>query len=122
MRALQARLRQIAWYSGDVTDTYGTVTTAAIKGFQAKREIAVTGYVDQRTMTRLEDMTRTPTADELANKLAGSTSTSAGLDARCTTGRALCIDKTSRTVRWVVDGKVRRTMAVRFGVLLHPHP
>ena len=120
VRELQARLRQIAWYSGDVTDTYGTVTTAAIKGFQAKREIAVTGYVDQRTMTRLQDMTRTPTADELANKLPGSTSTSAALDARCTTGRALCIDKTSRTVRWVVDGKVRRTMAVRFGAAYTP--
>ncbi|MEO5654222.1 MAG: L,D-transpeptidase family protein [Marmoricola sp.] len=115
VRALQARLRQIAWYAGDVTDTYGTLTTAAIKGFQAKREIAVTGYVDRRTMTRLEDMTRVPTADELANKLPGSTSTGARLDPRCTTGRTLCIDKTSSTVRWVVDGAVRRTMAVRFG-------
>ncbi len=120
VRELQARLRQIAWYAGDVTDTYGTVTTAAIKGFQAKREIAVTGYVDQRTMTRLEDMTRTPTADELANKLPGSTSTSARLDPRCTTGRVLCIDKSSRTVRWVVDGSVRRTMAVRFGASYTP--
>ncbi len=115
VRALQARLRQIAWYAGDVTDSYGTVTTAAVKGFQAKREIAVTGYVDRRTMKRLEGMTRTPTADELANRLPGGTSTSARLDPRCTTGRALCIDKSSSTVRWVVDGTVRRTMAVRFG-------
>jgi hypothetical protein len=120
VRTLQARLRQIAWLSGDVTDHYGPTTTAAIKGFQAKREIAVTGYVDQRTLRRLHAMTREPTADELANKLPGSTTTTAALDARCTTGRALCIDKTSRTIRWVVDGAVRRTMAVRFGASYTP--
>jgi hypothetical protein len=115
VRDLQARLRQIAWYYGDVTDDYGSTTTAAVRGFQAKREIAVTGYVDQRTLDRLAEMTRTPTADELANRLPGSTSTDAALDPRCTTGRALCIDKSSSTIRWVVDGSVRRTMAVRFG-------
>jgi peptidoglycan hydrolase-like protein with peptidoglycan-binding domain len=115
VRDLQARLRQIAWYAGDVTDDYGSSTTAAVKGFQAKREIAVTGYVDQRTLDRLDAMTRTPTADELANRLPGSTTTGAALDPRCATGRALCIDKSSSTVRWVVDGKVLQTMAVRFG-------
>ena len=115
VRELQARLRMIAWYFGDVTDDYGPDTTAAVKGFQDKREIAVTGYVDQRTLDRLRAMTRKPTADELANRFPGSTSTTAALDPRCTTGRAMCIDKSSSTVRWVVDGKVRRTMAVRFG-------
>jgi len=115
VRELQSRLRQIAWYFGNVTDDYGSSTTAAVKGFQEKREIAVTGYVDQRTLNRLHGMTRMPTADELANKFPGSTSTDAPLDARCTTGRAMCVDKSSSTVRWVVDGKVLRTMAVRFG-------
>ncbi len=115
VRDLQARLRQVAWFTGDVTDDYGDATTAAVKGFQGKREIAVTGYVDQRTLDRLAAMTRTPTADELANRLPGGTTTSAALDPRCTTGRALCVDKSSSTLRWVVDGKVRRTMAVRFG-------
>ncbi|MEO7351624.1 MAG: L,D-transpeptidase family protein [Marmoricola sp.] len=120
VRDLQARLRQIAWYSGNVTDDYGPTTTASVRGFQEKREIAVTGYVDQRTLNRLAAMTRAPTADELANKLPGSTSTNAPLDARCTTGRAMCIDKTSSTVRWVVEGKVLRTMAVRFGAAYTP--
>ena len=115
VRELQARLRQIAWYFGDVTDDYGNSTTSAVKGFQAKRQIAVTGEVDQRTLNRLRGMTRTPTADELANKLPGSTSTDAALDPRCKSGRAMCVDKSSSTVRWVVDGKVLRTMAVRFG-------
>jgi lipoprotein-anchoring transpeptidase ErfK/SrfK len=120
VRDLQARLRQIAWYSGNVTDDYGPATTAAVKGFQQKREIAVTGYVDRRTMDRLAAMTRTPTANELANKLPGSTTTTAKLDKRCTTGRAMCIDKTGSTIRWVVDGKVLRTMAVRFGAAYTP--
>ena len=115
VRELQARLRQIAWYFGDVSNDYGNSTTSAVKGFQKKRQIAVTGEVDQRTLNRLHGMTRAPTADELANKLPGSTSTDAPLDPRCSTGRAMCVDKSSSTVRWVVDGKVLRTMAVRFG-------
>jgi len=119
VRELQARLRQIAWYAGNVTDDYDQSTTAAVKGFQAKREIAVTGYVDQRTLDRLAGMTRTPTADELANRLP-SPSTGAPLDPRCTTGRAMCIDKTSSTVRWVVDSAVLRTMSVRFGASYTP--
>ena len=120
MRDLQARLKQIAWYFADVTGTYGPVTTSAVKGFQAKREIPVTGLVDQRTLDRLNAMTRTPTDDELHNIAFGSASTRTALDARCLTGRALCIDKTSRTLRWVVDGKVRSTLAVRFGASYSP--
>lgn len=120
VRRLQARLRQIAWYAGNVDDSYGPATTAAVRGFQAKRKIPATGEVDKRTLQRLRAMTREPTADELANKLPGGTSTSARLDPRCTTGRAVCIDKSSRTVRWVVDGKVLRTMAVRFGSSYSP--
>ena len=120
MRELQSRLRQVAWYLGNVDDDYGRSTTAAVRGFQAKRGIAVTGYVDRRTLARLHAMTHTPTADELANRFPGSTTTDAKLDGRCRTGRALCIDKTSSTIRWVVDGKVARTMAVRFGASYSP--
>lgn len=118
VRELQARLRQIAWFSGDVTDHYGSVTETAVRGFQAKRGIPVTGYVDQRTLDRLRDMTREPSADELANR--SSASTTALLDPRCTTGRAMCIDKASRTLRWVVDGKVLKTVDVRFGASYSP--
>ena len=77
VRDLQARLRQIAWYFGDVSDRWDKQTTAALKGFQEKREIAVTGYVDRRTLARLHAMTRTPTADELANRLPGDLHTDA---------------------------------------------
>jgi hypothetical protein len=120
VRDLQARLRQIVWFFGDVSDRWDKQTTAALKGFQDKREIAVTGYVDRRTLARLHAMTRTPTADELANRLPGDLHTDARLDARCLTGRVLCVDKSSSTIRWVVDGKVLRTMAVRFGASYTP--
>lgn len=117
VRELQARLKQIAWFSGDVTDHYGDVTTEAVRGFQAKRGIAVTGAVDQRTLDLLHQMTREPTRGELTNQPppGGGGNTPGPLDARCTTGRVLCIDKSSRTLRWVVDGTVRKTVDVRFG-------
>lgn len=115
VRELQSRLRQVAWFVGDVTDDYGPTTEAAVRGFQAKRGIAVTGYVDQRTRDRLAAMTREPTTDELANRFPGDADTSAALDARCLAGRVMCVDKTSSTLRWVVDGKVAKTVSVRFG-------
>jgi lipoprotein-anchoring transpeptidase ErfK/SrfK len=69
-------------------------------------------------MDRLRGMTHEPSADELANR--SSSATTAALDPRCTTGRAMCIDKSSRTLRWVVDGKVLKTVDVRFGASYSP--
>ena len=113
VKDLQARLKQIDWFEGDVTGFYGEVTTEAVRGFQAKREIPVTGEVDQRTMNRLHGMTTEPTQAELTNQLGDNVP--GALDPRCTTGRALCVDKSSRTLRWVVDGHVQKTVDVRFG-------
>jgi peptidoglycan hydrolase-like protein with peptidoglycan-binding domain len=114
VRELQARLRQIAWFFGDVSDTYGDQTTGAVSGFQGKRQIPVTGKVDQRTLDLLESMTSEPSADALANR-APDPADGAVLDGRCLTGRALCIDKTSSSLRWVVDGRVLSSLDVRFG-------
>jgi peptidoglycan hydrolase-like protein with peptidoglycan-binding domain len=116
VRDLQARLKQIYWFNADVTGVYGEVTATAVRGFQAKREIPVTGEVDRRTLDRLHAMTATPTDAELHNR----GNTPGALDARCRTGRVLCIDKTSSTLRWVVDGSVRQTVDVRFGASTTP--
>ena len=116
MRDLQARLKQIAWFYADVTGTYGSLTTEAVRGFQAKREIPVTGVVDQRTLDRLHMMTVEPTEAELHNRA----NTPGALDPRCRTGRVLCVDKTSSTLRWVVDGKVLQTLDARFGAAATP--
>lgn len=120
VKDLQARLKQIAWFSGDITGNYGNVTVAAVKGFQGKRELPVTGEVDQTTLDRLNAMTRTPTTDELNNVVKSTTSKAMTLDDRCLTGRVICISKAQRKLAWVVEGKIRMTMDVRFGSELTP--
>ena len=119
VRVIQARLRQIAWFFGDVSDRYGDRTVAAVRGFQAKRHVPVTGKVDRRTLDLLVQMTSTPTADQLANRKPDPAD-GARLDARCRTGRALCIDKTTSSLRWVVDSRVRTSLDVRFGAEYTP--
>ena len=114
VREVQARLRQIAWFYGDVTDVYGDQTTTAVKGFQAKRGYPASGVVDRRTLLKLHEMTVEPTADELAN-VEPDPADGAVLDPRCTTGRVLCIDKSSNSLRWVVDGEVVLSLDARFG-------
>jgi peptidoglycan hydrolase-like protein with peptidoglycan-binding domain len=111
VRQVQARLKQLHWYDGEVTGRYAGSTVEAVEGFQAKRRIPVTGQVDRRTLSRLKAMTRQPTKAELFNIVPAGPA----LDPRCATGRALCIDKSSRSLRWVVDGVVLRTVEVRFG-------
>ncbi len=116
VRDLQARLKQIGWWTGAVADSYSTLTVAAVKGFQDKRRIPVTGEVDQRTLDTLLGMTRTPTKDELANVTpTRAPVTAAGLDPRCLTGHVLCISKRTRSLTWVVDGTAKLRVAVRFG-------
>jgi peptidoglycan hydrolase-like protein with peptidoglycan-binding domain len=111
VRQVQARLKQVRWYDAKVTGRYAGSTVRAVEGFQAKRRIPVTGQVDKRTLTRLKEMTRQPTKAELLNIVP----TGPALDARCTTGRAMCVDKSSRTLRWLVDGVVLKSVEVRFG-------
>ena len=113
VRDLQARLKQIGWFSGNVTGSYGSMTVSAVKGFQGKRAIPVTGEVDQRTWDRLTAMTRTPTDDEKHNRTPKPSA--AGLDSRCMTGRAMCISKSTNSLVWVVNGKPQLRMDVRFG-------
>ena len=120
VRELQARLKQIGWFDAEVTGTYGSTTTASVSDFQTKRGIPSTGEVDQRTWDRLTAMTRTPTEDEKHNRAPSNSGSTAGLDPRCATGRALCIDKSTRSLRWVVSGSVRMTLDVRFGSELTP--
>ncbi|MBZ5740433.1 L,D-transpeptidase family protein [Nocardioides mangrovi] len=118
VRDLQARLKQIAWYAGDVSGSYDPRTVEAVRGFQGKRGIPVTGYVDQRTLDRLAAMTTEPTQGELTNSV--NVNRPGALDPRCTTGRVLCVDKTSSTLRFVVDGEVQQTLDVRFGASTTP--
>ncbi|MFJ8597493.1 L,D-transpeptidase family protein [Streptomyces shenzhenensis] len=112
VRELQARLRQVAWLLDGPTGTYDDLTEEAVKGFQGKRGLPRTGRTDTVTWQRLLGMTHRPGTWDLY--LMGG-QPAAAPDPRCLTGRVLCIDKTSRTLRWMIDGRTVSTMAVRFG-------
>ncbi|MFE7229605.1 L,D-transpeptidase family protein [Streptomyces sp. NPDC002405] len=117
VRELQARLRQIGWLFDGPTGSYDDLTEQAVKGFQGKRGLPRTGRTDTVTWQRLLRMTHEPGRWELylmGGQPAGPP------DGRCLTGRVLCIDKTSRTLRWMVDGRTLSTMAVRFGTEYTP--
>ncbi|HEX5969294.1 MAG TPA: L,D-transpeptidase family protein [Intrasporangium sp.] len=123
VRAMQARLKQIGWFSGDVSNNYGSRTTQAVQGFQGKRGFPVTGVTDERTYNRILSMTRTPTRDELNNVKPAAPKPSAAnwdVDKRCLTGRVICISKSTRSLTWVIDGKAQYSMAVRFGSEAEP--
>lgn len=112
VRELQARLRQVAWLNAGPTGTYDGPTEEAVKGFQGKRGLPRTGKTDTVTWRRLLGMTREPGEWELY--LMGG-QPAAAPDPRCLTGRVLCIDKTTRTLRWMIDGRTVSTVSVRFG-------
>lgn len=112
VRELQARLREVAWLYEDPSGTYGSATTAAVKGFQKKRGLPATGTTDTVTWQRLLGMTHKPTKYDLYS--GGGIPASKPAKA-CLTGRVLCISKESRTLTWMIDGKAVSTMDVRFG-------
>ena len=102
-----ARLQErLAWlgYEIDESNTqrqaYGSSTAAALKAFQAKNWLPVTGKANTRTWKALKRISE-PIGI---------------LPLRCTeVKKALCIDKTSRTLRLVVKGKVKVITDARFG-------
>ncbi|THA23205.1 murein L,D-transpeptidase [Streptomyces sp. A1277] len=112
VRELQARLRQIGHFDRSPTGYYGSVTATAVQSFQGKRGLSRTGKTDTVTWQKLLGMTRTPTAAELNPP---TTLPVAKPDKRCLTGRVICISKNSRTLSWMIDGKVVSSMDVRFG-------
>lgn len=112
VRELQARLRQLDWLFDGPTGSYDDLTEEAVKGFQGRRGLPPTGKTDSLTWRRLLDMTHQPGQWELY--LMGGQPPGPP-DARCLTGRVLCIDKTTRTLRWMIDGRTLSTMSVRFG-------
>jgi hypothetical protein len=112
VRELQARLRELDWLFDGPTGTYDDLTERAVRGFQRKRGLPQTGETDTVTWRRLTRMSHEPGYWDLY-RMGGQPA--APPDPRCLTGRVLCISKTGRTLRWMVDGRTLATMAVRFG-------
>jgi len=114
-RLVQLRLLQPVRVDGD----YGTSTTTAVRTLQARRGLPVTGQVDAATWAEIQASTRRPTQAELRPTPPAS-SVKVRLDERCLTGRVLCIDKSTRRLAWVVDGRIIDTVSVRFGSVQTP--
>ncbi|MBT2545637.1 murein L,D-transpeptidase [Streptomyces sp. ISL-44] len=112
VRELQARLKQLKLMSVAPTGFYGTKTTAAVKSYQSKNGLNPTGSVDEATWKKIQGATKKPTADELRPPAVNEADAP---DPRCMEGRVMCISKESRTLAWMIDGKIISTMDVRFG-------
>jgi len=82
------------------TSVFDAATVRAVRTFQVKQSLKVSGRVDLRTYKRLVSVTPR----------------GAGLDPRCaTTGKVLCIDKSQEVLRYLVDGRLVLTIDARFG-------
>lgn len=98
--------KRLTWLGYSISESsqarqlYGDTTIKAVKAFQAKNWLPATGKVDKRTWRKLE---------QLAEPLGV-------LPNRCTEKkRTICIDKTTRLLRYVVGGKVKMVTDARFG-------
>jgi hypothetical protein len=102
-----ARLQQrLSWLGYDIhasntgRQAFGRSTKDAVRAFQAKNWLTPSGKVTKKTWRQLRKQ-----AEPLGI-----------LPLRCTeVKRALCIDKTTRTLRLVVKGEVRMVADARFG-------
>ncbi|MBB1252253.1 L,D-transpeptidase family protein [Streptomyces sp. OF3] len=112
VREVQARLQQLGLLQRNPSGYYGTLTSGSVREFQKQRALAQTGTTTPETWRSLRDRTTTPTAAQLNPQTSYPI---ADPDKRCTTGRVLCISKESRTLAWMIDGKVMAAMDVRFG-------
>src|SRR3954452_11578853 len=114
VRKVEARLVQLKLLEKKYLDNdFGTMTRSAVKKFQKSKGIPQLGYIDQNAWNKLSAATHEPTQAELfppAPVVYGKK-----LDQRCATGVALCIDKTTRKLRYVVNGVVKMQLDVRFG-------
>jgi len=102
-----ARVQErLTWLGYDISasntsrQAFGRSTRDAVKAFQSKNSLALTGKVTKMTWRKLRKQ-----AEPLGI-----------LPLRCTEVKtALCIDKTTRTLRLVVKGKVMLVTDARFG-------
>lgn len=104
VRVLQDRLQ---WLGYDIPwrertlGRLGSNTRSQVRAVQNKFFLPQNGVVDQRTW----------------NTVAQAAGRVGSLPTACTReAKTLCIDKTSKLLRYVVNGKVRQTLDVRFGV------
>ena len=96
--ALQQRLGWVGMYVR-VNGYFDANTQAMVKRFQGKFFLDRTGVVNTSTWTKLVSLTRGNGA----------------LPAPCRTGTVICVQKTLKLVRYLVNGQPRLVLDARFG-------
>jgi len=118
LKEVQLRLRALGAWGYGITGVYWSALDRAVLTFQQQRNLPQSGVIDQRTWSRLVALTYRPGTFDQHRYNAGLRPvmpTAASLDSRCRTGRVMCVDKATRTLTWVVDGKPLMVMWARFG-------
>jgi len=118
VRELQVRLAHLGLFDADVTGYFGNVTATSVRSYQASKGAEPTAEIYQDIWSSLQAETPEPTEDQLyppPPAYEPPTVVLGTLDARCATGRVLCIDKTDQVLRWVVNGRILLEMDARFG-------
>lgn len=108
VRDIQLRLITLGYLKEQATGLYGPATKAAVINFQKAEKLEVTGKVYQVDFYRLWQRSD-------AKRKADAAAAPRGLDKRCLTGRTICVNKTTRKMSWVINGKVQQSWDVRTG-------
>ncbi|GAA2029632.1 hypothetical protein GCM10009740_19120 [Terrabacter terrae] len=118
VREAQLRLRAVGRWPYAITGVYWSALDRAVLVYQQTHNLPQSGVIDQRTWSRLVTDTYRPGTFDAYRYTAGLRPVMpslASLDARCRTGRVMCVDKATRTLTWVVNGKPLMAMWARFG-------
>ncbi len=115
MRELQHRLKQAGLYQGPVDGVFSDATRAAIAAWRVGLNLPASEVMDERSWTPLLRRTRLPRYADLFSAPPQSSSTQE-LDARCTTGRVICISRQQKKMSFVDNGQIRFTREARFAM------
>ncbi|MBS0509451.1 MAG: peptidoglycan-binding protein [Proteobacteria bacterium] len=113
IKELQHRLKQVGHYQGAIDGGYHPATQQAIAGFRAQVGLPASKVMDERTWARLIAQTRNPRYAQLFDQPPASHMTQE-LDARCLTGKVVCISWEQKKMSLVVDGRALFTREARF--------
>ncbi len=113
IKELQHRLQQVGHYQGAIDGQYHPATQQAIAGFRTQAGLPASQVMDERTWARLIAKTRNPRYAQLFDKPPAS-HLAQELDARCLTGKVVCISWEQKKMSLVQDGRTLFTRAARF--------
>lgn len=121
VRNLQLRLADVGLLKDKyVTSYFGDITRGAVKDFRASVGMKRgKGKVTKKVWKKLVAKSGKVKAPSSGGSSSGNSAS--GIDKRCkVSGRVMCIDKTQRKLRYMVDGKVKKTIDARFGCAASP--